>query len=223
MPASNTPGLRGIKIIDEFELKEKSVFIRVDFNVPMEKSAGKGQSGEMKITDDTRIRAAIPTIRYALDQGAKIILASHLGRPESRNDKQYSMEPVGHRLGELLKAEVILVDDPTSDAPKGLLPGLRPNQVVLLENLRYEKGETDNSREFALQMASYTDIYIDDAFGACHRAHASIEALPKAVAHKGIGFLIKNEIEMLDVLLNSPKSPYIAILVGAKVSDKIPV
>ena len=210
-----TPGLKGIKLIEEFDLKEKNVFIRVDFNVPVD---GK------KITDDTRIKAALPTIRYALEKGAKVVLASHFGRPEGPEDRdKYSMEPIALRLGELLKAEVILVDDPTSDAPRGLLPGLRPNQVILLENLRFEKGETKNSREFALQMASYTDIYINDAFGASHRAHASIEALPQAVEKKGIGFLIKKEIEMLDVLLHSSKAPYFAILGGAKVSDKIPV
>jgi phosphoglycerate kinase len=162
MSTPPTPGLRGIKVIDEFDLREKRVFIRVDFNVPMEKT----DSGEMRITDDTRIRAALPTIKFALEKGAKVILASHLGRPDSREDKQYSMEPVGERLGELMKAEVILVDDPTSDAPKSLLPSLRPNQIVLLENLRFEKGETENARDFALQMAAYTDVYIDDAFGA---------------------------------------------------------
>lgn len=213
--APTTPGLKGIKLIEDFDLKEKRVFIRVDFNVPMDNG---------KITDDTRIRAALPTIRYALDKGAKIVLASHFGRPEGPDDRaKYSLEPIGRRLGELLKAEVILTDDPISDAPKGLLPGLKPNQLILLENLRFEKGETKNSREFALQMAAYTDIYINDAFGASHRAHASIEALPQAVEKKGIGFLIKKEIEMLDTLLHAPKSPYMAILGGAKVSDKIPV
>jgi phosphoglycerate kinase len=217
-PAKITAGLRGIKTIEDFDLKEKRVFIRVDFNVPMEE-----KDGAQVITDDTRIRAALPTIRYAMEKGAKIVLASHLGRPESRDDKQYSMEPVAERLGELLKAEVILVDDPTSEAPKGLLPGLRPNQLIMLENLRFEKGETKNSREFALQMAAYTDVYINDAFGASHRAHASIEALPQAIDKKGIGFLIKKEIEMLDVLLHEPKLPYMVILGGAKVSDKIPV
>lgn len=208
-------GLRGIKRIDEFELKDKRVFLRVDFNVPMD---GK------TITDDTRIRAALPTIEYAMKNGAKLVLASHLGRPEKPEDRdKYSMEPVALRLGELLKAEVILIDDATSDAPKGLLPTLRPNQIVLLENVRFEKGETKNNPEFAAQIASYTDIYINDAFGASHRAHATIEALPKSIEHKGIGFLIAKEIEMLDRLLHNPESPYMVILGGAKVSDKIPV
>jgi phosphoglycerate kinase len=213
-------GLLGIKFIEEFELKDKRVFIRVDFNVPMAEI-----NGAWVITDDTRIRAALPTLRYALDHGAKIVIASHLGRPEDGPDDRvkFSLLPVGQRLGELLKAEVILTDDPTSDAPKGLLPTLRPGQLIMLENLRFEKGETKNAREFALQMASYTDIYINDAFGASHRAHASIEALPQAVEKRGIGYLIKKEIEMLDVLLRSPRAPYIAILGGAKVSDKIPM
>lgn len=217
---SVTAGLKGIRQIEEFELKDQRVFIRVDFNVPLNVKATGSE-----ITDDTRIRAALPTIRYALEKGAKIVLASHLGRPEGGPDdrKKYSMEPVAQRLGELLKLEVILIDEPRSDAPKGLLPGLRPNQLILLENLRFEKGETKNAREFGLQMASYTDVYIDDAFGACHRAHASIHALPEAVEKKGIGFLIKKEIEMLDILLHHPVSPYATILGGAKVSDKIPV
>lgn len=217
---STTPGLKGVKLIEDFDLKDKRVFIRVDFNVPTE---GEGKSA--KITDDTRIRAAMPTIKYALDQGAKLVLGSHFGRPEGKPEdrEKYTMEPIARRLGELMGLDVVLVDDPTSDAPKGLLPSLRPNQVILLENLRFEKGETKNSREFASQIAAYTDVYINDAFGASHRAHASIEALPQLVEKRGIGFLIKKEIEMLDVLLHKPATPYMTILGGAKVSDKIPV
>jgi len=208
-------GLRGIRRIDELPLKDKRVFIRVDFNVPMQKGV---------ITDDTRIRAALPSVRYALENGAKVVLASHLGRPESREDRaKYTLEPVAMRLGELLGCEVILVDDPMSDAPRGLLPTLRPGQVVLLENVRFEEGETENSRDFAQHLASYTDVYINDAFGASHRAHATIEALPALVSQKGIGFLVAKEIEMLDRLLQSPVSPYLAVLGGAKVSDKIAV
>jgi phosphoglycerate kinase len=216
--AGATPGLRGIKLISELELREKRVFLRVDFNVPMEGG---------KITDETRILAALPTLKFALEKGAKLVVASHLGRPlnkpESRADdrKQFSMEPIAARLNKLLNMDVVLVDDPASDAPKGLLPGLRPNQLILLENLRFADGETKNARDFALRMASYTDVYVNDAFGASHRAHASIEALPEAVEQKGIGFLIEKEIKFLDMLSRQPARPYLAILGGAKASDKI--
>ena len=213
--AATAPGLKGIKRIDELEIREKRVFLRVDFNVPM--SGGQ-------ITDDNRIRAALPTIRYALEHGAKLVAASHLGRPEKDKDRaKYSLEPVATRLSELLDIEVILVEDPASDAPKGLLLGLKPTQMILLENLRFIEGETLNERDFASNMAAYTDVYINDAFGASHRAHASIAALPEMVSQKGIGFLIAKEIEFLDRLLHAPVKPYMAILGGAKVSDKIPV
>lgn len=212
-------GLQGIKTIEEFELKSQRVFIRCDFNVPFD-----GEPGALRITDDTRIRAALPTIRYALDKGAKVILASHLGRPESDADRpKFTLEPVAERLGELLDVEVILIEEPTSDAPKALLAGLKPKQLLLLENVRFEKGETKNSREFAEKLASYTDIYINDAFGASHRAHATIDALPRLVAKRGCGYLIKKEIEALGGIMHAPAKPLLAIMGGAKVSDKIGV
>lgn len=220
-PANNkvTQGLKGITRIDQIDLKDKRVFMRVDFNVPTE---GKGSS--IKITDDRRIRSALPSIKYALEHGAKLVLGSHFGRPKSAEDRdKYTMEPIARRLGELLNAEVILIDEPTSDAPKGLLPSLKPTQLLLLENLRFDPGEEKNSKELATQIASYTDVYINDAFGACHRAHASIDALPRLIAKKGIGFLIVKEIEALDSLIHNPEKPFTAILGGAKVSDKIPV
>lgn len=208
-------GLAGIRRIDEFELNEQRLFLRVDFNVPVQNGA---------ITDDNRIQAALPTIRYALDHGAKIVLASHFGRPEKGGDrKQHTLEPVAARLNELLKVEVILVDDPASDAPKGLLRSLKRNQVIMLENLRFDKGETENSQEFALQLASYTDIYINDAFGASHRAHASIDALPRIVEKKGVGFLVAKEVAMLDKVIHQPSHPFTTVLGGSKVSDKIGV
>lgn len=206
--------LKGIKTIRDFELKDKIVFLRLDLNVPLEGG---------KITDETRITASLPTIKYALEKGAKLVMASHLGRPKAAGDKKYSMEPVADRLSELLGKEVILVEEPKSDAVKALVKGAAKNQIVLLENLRYEPGETENTEDFAQAMASYTEIYINDAFGASHRAHASIDALPRLVKNKGIGFLIEKEIQMLNQLLENPKRPYLAILGGAKVSDKIDV
>jgi phosphoglycerate kinase len=210
----STPGLKFIKSIRDFELNEKVVFLRLDLNVPIENG---------NITDDTRIMASLPTIKYAVDRGAKLVIASHLGRPKSASDKQYSLEPVAKRLSELLAMEVILVEEPKSQTPKALLFGLKKNQIILLENLRFEDGETKNSEEFANVLASYSQIYINDAFGASHRAHSSIDALPRLMKDKGIGFLIEKEITMLDRIIDKPQRPFLAILGGAKVSDKIAV
>lgn len=207
-------GLKGIKTIRDFELAGKVVFLRLDLNVPMENG---------KITDENRITASLPTIKHCLEQGAKLVIASHLGRPKSKEDKQYSLEPVGKRLQDLLGIEVILCEEPDSDAPKHLLKTLKNDQVILLENVRFEEGETEDSIEFAQKIANYVDIYINDAFGASHRAHATIHALPSVMKDKGIGFLIEKEITMLDSLLQNPKRPYIAVMGGAKVSDKIAV
>lgn len=208
-------GLEGIRKIEDFNLKDKKVFIRLDLNVPMD---GR------KIADDTRIRAALPTVQHAIKSEAKIILASHAGRPKNEADrKKYSLEPVAAYMSELLNTEIQLVEDPESDAPKGLLPGLRPGQIIMLENIRFSPDEEANAHELANTLASYTDIYINDAFGASHRAHSSIVALPTLIKEKGVGFLMQKEIEMLDRLLYKTESPFIAILGGAKVSDKIGV
>lgn len=207
-------GLKGIKTVRDFELEGKVVFLRLDLNVPMENG---------KITDENRITASLPTIKYCMEKGAKIVMASHLGRPKSKADREFSLEPVAKRLQELLSAEVILIEEPDSDAPRALLQSLKTNQLILLENVRFEEGETKDSIEFAQKIAGYTDIYINDAFGASHRAHATIHALPSVMKDKGIGFLIEKEITMLDSLLQNPKRPYIAVMGGAKVSDKIAV
>lgn len=207
-------GLKGIKTVRDFELEGKTVFLRLDLNVPLEGT---------KITDETRITASLPTINYCLEKGAKLIVASHLGRPKSAEDKKYSLEPVAKRLTELLNREVVLMEEPSSEGVKHILYGNMKNQIILLENLRFDAGETENSPQLAQQWASYTDIYINDAFGASHRAHASIYALPEIMPKKGIGFLIEKEIKMLDSLTDKPKKPYIAVLGGAKISDKIEV
>lgn len=207
-------GLKGIKTVRDFELEGKVVFLRLDLNVPME---------DGKITDENRITASLPTIQYCMEKGAKLVMASHLGRPKTKDDKEFSLEPVAKRLQTLLNAEVILVEEPDSDAPKHLLPSLKKNQLILLENVRFEEGETKDSIEFAQKIANYSDIYINDAFGASHRAHATIHALPSVMKDKGIGLLIEKEITMLDSLMQNPKRPYLAVMGGAKVSDKIAV
>ncbi|MBX2995910.1 MAG: phosphoglycerate kinase [Bdellovibrionaceae bacterium] len=207
-------GLRGIKTIRDFELDGKTLFLRLDLNVPLEKG---------KITDETRITASIPTIRLALEKGAKVVMASHLGRPKSPEDTQFSLEPVAERLSELLGMDVILAERPDSEAMKTILGSLKKNQLILLENVRFEKGETENSDEYAQKLAGFTDVYINDAFGASHRAHATIDALPRLIKQRGIGLLIEKEIKMLDQLLENPARPYVAILGGSKVSDKIDV
>ena len=207
-------GLRGIKTIRDLELTDKVLFLRLDLNVPLK---------DGRITDETRITASLPTIKYAVEKGAKIVMASHLGRPKSKDDKQFSLEPVAQRLSELLEMEVILTEDPDNEAMRPILMALKKNQLVLLENVRFEKGETENSDEFANKLSQFTDVYVNDAFGASHRAHATIDALPRLIKNKGIGFLIEKEIQMLDKLLDNPARPYVAVLGGSKVSDKIGV
>ena len=208
--------LEGIKSIEDFQLEDKHLFLRLDLNVPLNEQG--------TITDDTRIRAAMPTIRYAIDKGAKIILASHLGRPKGPQDKdKFSLEPVATYLTHALKKEIILVEEPRAFATRALLAGLKSTQIILLENLRFDAGEEKNDREFATALAGFTDVYINDAFGASHRAHASIVGLPEQVQKKGLGFLMKKEIEMLDRIRLYPEAPFVTVMGGAKVSDKIEV
>jgi phosphoglycerate kinase len=207
-------GLKGIKTVRELEVAGKVVFLRLDLNVPLDHG---------KISDETRITASLPTIQYLMEQGARIVMCSHLGRPKNEDDRQFSLEPVATRLSELLSAEVILWEDIASDGVKSLLQNMKKNQLVLLENVRFQPGETKDSEELAQIWANYSDVYVNDAFGASHRAHASIHALPAVMKVKGVGLLIEKEINMLDKLLDNPKRPYLAVLGGSKVSDKIAV
>jgi len=208
--------LDGIRCIDELELAGKRVFIRVDFNVPQDKKT-------RAITDDERIRAALPTVKHAVAAGAKVILASHLGRPKGKPAPEFSMEPVGARLAELTGFEVHVPDDCVGEAPKKVVQDLREGQVVLLENLRFHAEEEKNDEAFAKELAILTDVYVNDAFGAAHRAHASVEALPRMMRERAMGFLMKNEVTNLSKVLETPEKPFVAVLGGAKVTDKIGV
>ena len=208
--------MENLRDIRDLSLEGKRVFIRVDFNVPLDKKTGA-------VTDDTRIRAAIPTIQLAKKAGARVILASHLGRPDGKVDPKYSMVPVGQRLAELTGYEVLVPDDCIGEGPKNLIANLRENQVVLLENLRYHAEEEKNDEGFARQLAALCDAYINDAFGAAHRAHASVDALPRMVRDRAAGLLMMSELEALTGLITDPPRPFVAVLGGAKVSDKIGV
>lgn len=204
-----------IRSIDELSLSGKRVFLRVDFNVPLE-------NGE--ITDDTRIRAAIPTIEYALEAGARLVLASHLGRPKGKPKAEFSLEPAAKRLAELLKVgEVTLADDCVGDGPRKVVADLREGQVAMLENLRFNPGEEANDLAFAKELALLADVYVNDAFGAAHRAHASVCALAELVRERGAGFLLRDELAALDKIRVDAPRPYVAVLGGAKVSDKLGV
>jgi phosphoglycerate kinase len=195
---------------------DQRVFVRVDFNVPLDKKTGQ-------ITDDARIREAIPTIELLLAAGAKVILASHLGRPKPGKTDGLSLEVCGARLAELTGHEVHLTDDCVGDGPKKVIHDLRAGQLCLLENLRFHEEEERDDDAFAKELAALCDVYVDDAFGAVHRAHASVHALPRLMRRRAAGLLLKKELESLARLTDKPEHPYVAVLGGAKVSDKIDV
>jgi len=202
--------------IRELELNEGSkVFIRCDFNVPMDDFGN--------ISDDRRIRSAISTIHYCLDRGCSIVLASHLGRPKGEVIEKYSLAPVAKRLQQLLHHDIILAKDVVGDDAKAKAAALKPGEILLLENLRFEKGETKNSEELAKILASMAEFYINDAFGVSHRAHASVEGITHFFdeSHKSAGFLLHKEIEFFDVLVKRPVRPFAAIVGGSKVSGKL--
>ncbi len=203
------------KTIRDFDLKGKRVLIRVDFNVPLDK--------QLSITDDTRIRASLPTIEYALKQGAKVILMSHLGRPEGKPVSSMSLSPAAKRLSELLKSKVVQCSDAVGPRVQDELKALtNGTSVALLENLRFSNKEEANDAGFAKALAELGDVYINDAFGSSHRAHASIDAITKFLP-SGAGFLLEKEIQYLGETMKNPKKPFVAILGGSKVSDKIGV
>ncbi len=203
--------------ITDLDLNGKRVFIRVDFNVPLEKN----DKGEMVITSDKRIKASMPTIKYALDKGAGLILASHLGRPKGKPNPEMSLKPVAARLQELLGRPVQMAPDCVGPEVEAMKPA--PGGVLLLENLRYHAEEEKNDPEFSRKLAALCDVYVNDAFGSAHRAHASTEGMIKYVPVVAAGLLMEKELKYLGMAVSNPARPCVAILGGAKVSDKIEV
>lgn len=205
--------LAGVRTLPDLNAEGKQVFVRADLNVPLRDGA---------ITDDLRVQSSVPTLRALLDQGASVVVASHLGRPKGEPDPASSMAAVGTRLQELLSTEVLTATDVVGEDAKAKAEALRPGQVLLLENLRWHPGETKNDDDFAAALASLADVYVDDAFGAAHRAHASISGIPARIPGYA-GLLLERELDVLGGLLEDPARPYVAVLGGAKVSDKLTV
>ena len=202
------------KTVRDIDLKGKKVFVRCDFNVPMDEN--------QNITDNRRIVAALPTIKYLIEQNCRIILASHLGRPKGEVKPEFSLAPVAKELSKLLGQEVLMAKDVIGESAKSLAANLQEGQVMLLENVRFHREETDNAPEFAKQLASMAEVFVNDAFGTAHRAHASTEGISHYLPSVS-GFLIEKELRFLGDALNNPERPFVAILGGAKVSDKIGV
>jgi len=201
--------------LKDLNSKGKRVFLRVDFNVPLDDSGS--------IRDDTRIKATLPTINFLLEQGAKLIIASHLGRPKGKFVPELSLKPVAKRLSELISREVTLAPDVIGDEVTTIKRELEEGQVLVLENVRFYNEETANDDDFARKLAQEVDYYVNDAFGACHRAHASVVAITRFVEKSAAGFLVEKEVDYLSKVVHSPQKPFVAVLGGAKVSDKIPV
>jgi phosphoglycerate kinase len=203
----------GLRTIRDVDVQGKRVLVRVDFNVPIENG---------KVLDDWRLRATLPTIRYLTERGAKVILLSHLGRPKGKRDEQFSLRPVAQRLSELLGQPVQFADDCVGEVAEQTVAQLQAGEVLLLENLRFHAGEEANDDSFAQQLARLGDVFVNDAFGAAHRAHASVHAITKFLPSYA-GLLMEREVTHLSRLLEAPEKPFVAVLGGAKVSDKIGV
>ena len=203
-----------VHTLNDLNVVGRTVFVRVDFNVPLD--------GD-KVTDDTRIRAAIPTIKALMERGGRVLLASHLGRPKGKKKPEFSVEPAAQRLAELMNVEVLLADDVIGDGAKKVVTDLRDTQVAMLENLRFYAEEEADDEGFARELAKLAEVYVNDAFGCSHRAHASVHALPKLMPQRAAGLLVHKEVAALEKLRSGAERPFVAVLGGAKVSDKIEV
>ena len=202
-------------IIEDIDIRKKRVIIRVDFNVPLDK--------QLKITDDARIRSTLPTINYAIDEGAKVILCSHLGRPNGKPDPKLSLAPVAKRLQRLLEKDVLFAPDCIGSQVEKIVSEMNPGDVILLDNLRFHPGEEQNDEGFAKKLGGLADVYVNDAFGTAHRNHASVTGITRHVPVSAAGFLMKTEINYLEGAMANPARPFVAILGGAKVSGKLGV
>ncbi len=203
-----------IHYIDDFDIEGKAIFLRLDLNVPMNKVTGD-------IRDTTRIDEALPTIKFCVEKGARLIISSHLGRPGGKVDPQFSLEPVGRYLAEALDEEVILTDKYYDDGVHQLARHGLGKEIILLENLRFHPGEETNDEEFVHDLARLADVYINDAFGTAHRKHASVYGVPMHIPQAGAGYLVQKELQFLDRLLIKPEYPFVLVAGGAKVTDKL--
>ena len=207
--------MKKVRSITDIEVKDKRVFLRVDFNVPL--------NNTRSVSDDTRIVATLPTIQNLIDRGAKVILASHLGRPKGTKDLSYSLRPVAPILSEKLNKPIQFIDDCIGESVEKAVQSMQSGSIILLENLRFYPGEEKNDPSFAEKLAKIAEIYVNDAFGSAHRAHASTEGITKIINKRAAGFLIKSELDYLGEKTTQPERPFTVILGGAKVSDKIKV
>lgn len=202
-----------MKTIEDVAIAEKRVFIRVDFNVPLNK--------QQQVTDDTRIKAVLPTLQYALEQKARIIVASHLGRPKGKVAPEFSLKPAAERLGVLLNRPVLMASDCVGEGVQAMVSAMKPGDIVVLENLRFHPEEEKNDDAFAKVLAGLCDVYVNDAFAVSHRANASVEAITRFAPISVAGFLMKDEIDYFEKAMRTPERPLVAVIGGAKVSSKL--
>ncbi len=208
--------MKAIRNVTDLNIRGRKVFLRLDLNVPI-----SGEGTNRKIDDDTRILEALPTVRYCLEQGAKVILCSHLGRPDGKRNPKYSLEPVALRLAELLERDVLLSEDCVGEGVHQMIHHSKEHQVILLENIRFYPEEEANDAAFSRALSHLADVYVTDAFGTAHRKHASTHGLPSVMPEVGCGFLIEKELKFLNRLIESPAHPYILVAGGSKVTDKL--